>query len=613
MGKSRILPLCIAAFMIFTGCSAESTDAVLASDVSSTAGNAESGGIALADMFTDRDMEIGYDEETSARITLSGDGASCSSDAVSISGSTVTITDEGTYIFSGETLDGMITVDAGDTDKIQLVLDGVSITSGSSAAIYVKSADKVFITTASGSENYLANGGVYETIDENNIDAVIFSKSDLTLNGAGTLTISAAAGHGVVSKDDLVLTSGTYSITAASHGLSGKDSVRIASGTYDVVSGKDGAHAENKDDESLGFMYIAGGTFNITAGGDGLSAGSYLLVEDGSFTIEAGGGAAAAEVKSDMQGFSPEGTYGTADDETESTKGIKASESLTVDGGAFYIDSADDALHTNGSAVINSGDFEIATGDDGIHADENVTVAGGNISITESYEGIEGLSVDITAGEITIVSGDDGMNAAGGNDSSGVGGFGNDIFAVTEGAYINISGGVVNINASGDGIDSNGDLIVTDGEIYVSGPVDSGNSVLDYNGEGTISGGVFVGAGPSEMTQNFGDTSLQGVMMVSISSASAGSAVTLTDESGTQVLFSTPEKTYSCVIISCPEIVQGGTYTLSAGEYTTQISMESLVYGTGGMAGAPGGMGDMPGGMGEDPEGTGVTPGMMRQ
>lgn len=168
-----------------------------------------------------------------------------------ISGSTVTITDEGTYILSGTLNDGMIVVSGEDTDKIRLVLDNVEIKSSDSAAVYVLEADKVFITTASGSENTLANGGEYAAIDDNNIDAVIFSKSDLTLNGAGSLTIDAAAGHGVVSKDDLVLTSGTYNITAASHGLSGKDSVRIANGTYTITSGKDGIQAENTDQTAI--------------------------------------------------------------------------------------------------------------------------------------------------------------------------------------------------------------------------------------------------------------------------------------------------------------------------------------------------------------------------
>lgn len=231
MKKRAILALFLSAAVLLSGCSTNNTSSTTASQNSSSASGTESEGtivlttVDTSQMFSDRDLEIGYDEETSAKIELSGNSAACDSDAVQISGSTVTITDEGTYILSGTLSDGTIIINAGDTDKVQLVLDGVDINSSTSAAIYVIEADKVFLTTASGSENRLSNGGTYVAIDENNIDAVIFSKSDLTLNGAGTLTIQAAAGHGVVSKDDLVLTSGTYHITAASHGLSGKDSV----------------------------------------------------------------------------------------------------------------------------------------------------------------------------------------------------------------------------------------------------------------------------------------------------------------------------------------------------------------------------------------------------
>lgn len=285
------------------------------------------------DMFTDRDMDTGYDEEASARITLSGDSASSDSDAVRISGSTVTITDEGTYILSGKLNDGMIVVDAEDTDKIQLVFNGVEITNSTSAAIYVPEADKVFITTASGTENTLSNGGQYTAIDDNNIDAVIFSKSDLTLNGTGELTVTAAAGHGVVSKDDLVFASGAYNITAASHGISGKDSVRIAGGSYTIVSGKDGIHAENKDDTSRGFLYVLGGNFDIAAEGDGMSASSYLQIEDGDFTITTGEGSASVSMKTDTMGFdprerSPMETTAAEEDNTASQKGIKDRKSV---------------------------------------------------------------------------------------------------------------------------------------------------------------------------------------------------------------------------------------------------------------------------------------------
>lgn len=478
-------------------------------------------------MFSDRDKEIGYDEENSTVIKLSDDSTTCDSDAVQISGNTVTIIDEGTYILSGTLTDGMVIVDAEDTDKVQLVLDGVDITSAESAAIYVREADKVFITTASDSQNTLTNGGTYTAIDDNNIDAAIFSKSDLTLNGAGSLTITAKAGHGVVSKDDLVLTSRTYQIDAASHGLSGKDSVRIAGGSYTIVSGKDGIHAENADDTSLGFVYLADGTFDITSDGDGISAGNWLQADGGVYTVKAGGGSENVQKSDGEWQFGPgqqtESTD-TTEEDTVSMKAIKAAGELILKGGKYSLDSADDTIHSNANITISDGEFTLASGDDGIHADSATTISGGTIDITESYEGIEGLSIDITGGET-----------------------------------------------------------------YVSGPTNDGNSALDYNGTGTVTGGIFIAAGSSGMAENFGDSSTQGVMMVTVNSQAAGSAVSLSDSSGNELVSWTPEKEYTSVIISCPEITTGQEYTLTTGSDTTQITMDSIVYGSGsGMGGNPG-------------------------
>ena len=195
-------------------------------------------------MFTDRDKEVGYDENECTAIQLSDDGSSCDSQSVSIEGQTVTITEEGTYLLSGSLSDGSVVIYTDENVKVRLILNGVSINSSSSAAIYVKSADKVFITLAPDTENVLSNGGTYETVDDNNIDSAIFSKSDLTLNGSGSLKVTAKEGHGVVSKDDLVITGGTYNIEAASQGLSGKDSIRILDGDFTVTAGKDALHAK---------------------------------------------------------------------------------------------------------------------------------------------------------------------------------------------------------------------------------------------------------------------------------------------------------------------------------------------------------------------------------
>ncbi|MFR1691043.1 MAG: carbohydrate-binding domain-containing protein [Coprococcus phoceensis] len=525
MKRKVVLAFLLTGALVLSGCSKTNNSNETSSGSTSTDSSAQ--GIDVSNMFSDRDKEIGYDEENSTVIKLSDDSTTCDSDAVQISGNTVTIIDEGTYILSGTLTDGMVIVDAEDTDKVQLVLDGVDITSAESAAIYVREADKVFITTASDSQNTLTNGGTYTAIDDNNIDAAIFSKSDLTLNGAGSLTITAKAGHGVVSKDDLVLTSGTYQIDAASHGLSGKDSVRIASGSYTIVSGKDGIHAENADDTSLGFVYLADGTFDITSDGDGISAGNWLQADGGVYTVKAGGGSENVQKSDGEWQFGPgqqtESTD-TTEEDTVSMKAIKAAGELILKGRKYSLDSADDTIHSNANITISDGEFTLASGDDGIHADSATTISGGTIDITESYEGIEGLSIDITGGET-----------------------------------------------------------------YVSGPTNDGNSALDYNGTGTVTGGIFIAAGSSGMAENFGDSSTQGVMMVTVNSQAAGSAVSLSDSSGNELVSWTPEKEYTSVIISCPEITTGQEYTLTTGSDTTQITMDSIVYGSGsGMGGNPG-------------------------
>ena len=252
-GIKKTVAACAIALMLLSGCtksagteSADTKDTV--SDLTEQAENLSDTDEDTAEdtdsMFTDRDKEVGYDENECTAIQLSDDGSSCDSQSVSIEGQTVTITEEGTYLLSGSLSDGSVVIYTDENVKVRLILNGVSINSSSSAAIYVKSADKVFITLAPDTENVLSNGGTYETVDDNNIDSAIFSKSDLTLNGSGSLKVTAKEGHGVVSKDDLVITGGTYNIEAASQGLSGKDSIRILDGDFTVTAGKDALHAK---------------------------------------------------------------------------------------------------------------------------------------------------------------------------------------------------------------------------------------------------------------------------------------------------------------------------------------------------------------------------------
>ena len=657
--------------------STETADAVTESQTEAAEASNIDGILDSSDMFTNRDKEIGYDEESAIAINLSDGVSTADSDSVVIDGDTITITEEGTYILSGSLTNGQIVVEA-ENAKVQLVLDNADISCETSAAIYVKAADKVFITTTDGSTNTVCTSGEFEAIDDNNIDAAIFSKSDLTLNGAGSLEVTCPNGHGILSKDDLAITSGEYVVDAGKHALSGKDSVRIAGGTFELAAGRDGIHSENTDEEEKGFVYIENGSFTITSDGDGIDASYVVEIVDGSFDITAGGGYENGEVHTDndmMGGFGnmgdqmpdgstgdenapsgmtppdgstgqgnapsgmtpPDGSTGeenapsgttnsgtdsttttsadnttdeedtgdsadaatTADaensavtasstdtaeasdsDSSTSTKGIKADGALQILGGDYNINSADDAFHTNSTLEIRDGNMEIATGDDGMHADDALAISEGDINITESYEGIEGLTITIDGGNISIVSSDDGLNAAGGADSSGFGGMRTDMFASNDDIWIEINGGYLYILAGGDGVDSNGNLTINGGEVYIDGPSDGGNSAIDYgdNAAAYINGGTVVAVGSSDMMEAFDDSSEQAVMSVSVSAGSAGDEIKLLDSDGNELISFTAAKTYDAVIISTADLAQGETYTLVTGDSETTVEMTSSVY-----------------------------------
>lgn len=545
------------------------------------------------DYFSNRDFDSSYDAQ-STRITLDGNTATCSGSGVSVEGSTVTITAQGTYILTGSLDDGQILVNVPKDKKVQLVLEGAAVHSQTGAALYVLQADKVFVTAAAGTENAFSNGGSFEAADGENVDGAVYSKEDITFNGEGKLVITSPAGHGIVSKDSLTVTSGIYEINCASHGLAGKDDVAVAGGSFTITAGKDGIHAENSDDATLGTVYLGGGSFAITAEGDGISAAAAMQIDGGSFTVLAGGGSengtsASSDNWGNMGGHSgsmggrpgdmggrPGSNTQSQEDTTDSTsmKGIKAGTNLVITDGTFQIDSADDAVHSNGSVTVSGGSFTVATGDDGFHAEENLTIIAGTIAITESYEGLEGLHILVSGGEITLISSDDGLNAAGGTDSSGMGGrdgmfggmggMGGPGGMAAGNGSVTVSGGTLRITASGDGIDANGTLSITGGYITVCGPTQGDTATLDYDTSATISGGTFIGTGASGMAQTFSDSE-QGVIAVSAGSQSAGTRIILTDEKGNTVIDYTPALSFNVVILSSPDVIKGESYTITVG------------------------------------------------
>ena len=325
----------------------------------STTTQSSSAGLSADELFTERDLTQTADLSDAKEIALQ-------------SGKNVTITKAGVYRVTGSAENVTIIVDAGDEDKVQLVLDGVSVTNADAPCIYVRNADKVFVTLSG--DNSLSVTGQFTADGDTNTDGVIFSKDDLTLNGAGSLTVNSSD-NGIVGKDDLKITGGTYQITAASKAIEANDSIRVAGGSFTIKAGTDGLHAENEDDDSLGYIYIGGGSFSMSVGDDGIHAVSLVQIDGGTFTIS------AAECM--------EGTY------------------IRINDGTFDLSSWDDGInaarkssaYSTPTVEINGGTINItmSAGDtDGIDSNGDIIVNGGTISVsgnsTFDYDGTAQLN-----------------------------------------------------------------------------------------------------------------------------------------------------------------------------------------------------------------------------
>ena len=499
-----------------------------------------------------------WDAASAISVTLNGTSISGSSTGATIDGSKLTITSAGTYRLSGTLTDGQIVVETKDEDPVKLVLDGVDISNSSSAPIFISGAEKTIIILADNSGNTLSDAAsyVYEDAEEDEPNATIFSKDDLSICGNGSLTVKGNYNDGIASKDGLIIASGTISVDAVDDGIRGKDYLIIKDGTITVESGGDGLKSDNDDETELGYIDIMYADLTINAGDDGITAASDAMITDGNFTIKTAGGSS--------------GNYSSS----SSAKGIKATSNLIIDGGNFEINSGDDALHSNDALVINSGTFEISSGDDGIHADETLGINGGEINITKSYEGIESAIITISDGTIHLTASDDGLNVARGNDSSGMHGWS----PTTSGNYyLYLTGGYIYINAMGDGVDVNGSVVMDGGDLIVNGPTSNNNGALDYDGSFKINGGFLLAAGSSGMAQAPGSSSSQYSILVNFTQTiSAGTLVHLENSSGETLFTFAPAKNIQSVAFSSPDLSNGGKYNLYYGGSTTGVSVDGL-------------------------------------
>lgn len=611
-----------------TSSSSTGVTTVTGTTLNSTAGTTSSRAAAVSTAssvaieFKSDDLDASFNTSSSTLVQLNGNSAAVTGSGASVSGGSVTISAAGTYVVSGKLDNGQIIVTVTDKDLVRLVLNGAEITSKTGPAIQVDDAKRVVLVLADGTINKVADAGSYAHLDNatNEPNAAIFSKADLTVNGKGSLAVDANFAHGIVSKDDLKIVSGSITIDSIGDGLKGLDLVAIKDGTVTIQAEGDGIQSTNADDADKGNVVIDGGTVTISSGLDGLQAEKVVQINDGTIKITAGGGNTKGTQTAADSGWRPGMTAPTTAINEASKKGIKGLTQVTVLEGAITVDSADDAIHSNGQIAIGGGILNLTSGDDGIHADTSIIINAGDIQIAKSYEGIESTTVRINGGQVQVVASDDGINIGGGADGSAMGGRpGQNTFNTNNSASLDITGGSISINANGDGVDSNGSITMSDGVLLVNGPTNNGNGALDFN-TFKMTGGFLVAAGSSGMAQAPDSPSTQYSIIANFpASLAASTLVNVSSTSGESIVTFAPSKTFQSFVVSSPNLKKGASYVISTGGSASgtnanglftggayqggtavaTVSISSILtrYGTtGGMGGGPGGMGGTGGG-----------------
>lgn len=530
--------------------------------------------------FTANDRDGAWDTGGATLIKLNGDSALVSGGGAYAYGRNVIITSSGKYVLSGTLNDGCIVVDSDNSAKVWIMLNGVDVSCSDGPCLDVEQADKVFLTLADGTENSMTTTGFSSEAQEAGKDGTLFARDDLTLNGTGRLSVTAPESHGIVGNDEMVIAGGEIIVTALQDALHANDGLNIAQATL-----------------------------NLTAGDDGIA----VTGTESTFYMESGTVTVKAEDKS-----------------------VNAGNAIRILGGTLAVSAGDDAISAAGEIRIEDGEITIRAGDDGIHSDTALAISGGTVLIPECYEGMEAVTIDISGGEVAIYPADDGLNANGGNGGfgnfgGGMPGFGSgdagnppegmgkpdfagkgmpappqDMESGTrpdqnetdktgaaaaveaagnEGTWIRVSGGsvtIVNDTArDADGFDSNGDIIISGGDIRISLVNSGSNSALDYGSESggvmEISGGTVIACGSYAMAEGFDSTSTQCAILYNVKrGVAAGRTLGLEDSEGNVLLSYEVPCSFSSVILSSPELKLGETYTMVIGDTAEEITLNEI-------------------------------------
>lgn len=638
--KLPVICLAVAlASMTFTGCSDSASDTSKSSEISRSIENDVDKNISSDDSdassdalteetvkanaayvitpkYTEEELSDDYDEKEAVTVKLTGDTAECSDAGVEVKEGTVTILSSGTYVFSGSLEDGRIVIDADKSDSgvVRLVLAGADITSSDGSAIYVKNAEETIITLKENTENTVTDGKEYSAENETEgMNAAIYSKDDLTINGKGALKVNACRNHGIQSKDDLLLISGELSVTSVGDAIVGKDSVVIKEAALVIDSQEQGIKGTGNKEEK-GYIYIENAKIDINAVDDGMHSDTVIQIDGGTIDI-------ASEddgIHSDIKILINDGKINIKD----SYEGLEAC-MIIMNDGDVDINASDDGINaTNGlntgmgmNGGMNGRMNENITSDDGVQNDERTenkrqggrmkgarpdTAEGnGEMSNRQMPEMANGELPEMPGGEMSGMPdgelpempnrGDNPSDFGDSDEEEGSASSDNTALKVLDMVF-EMNGGNLYINAGGDGLDSNGNLVMNGGTVIVDGPENNGNGAIDYENSFDMNGGQLIAAGASGMAMTPSSDSAVNSVMITFSSSYKNTKIMLKDSQGNEVIAYTPVKSFNSIVFSDKNLKNGETYTVYAdGEEIDSFTISQVITTVGNGGGMQGG------------------------
>ena len=285
--KHRIAAAAAAVLMLASaaGCSinnneGNSSSAADASQTQSAADNNTSASDASADSKQEKSESTKSDNKASAK--LNGSSVELSEGAVGISaeGSVLTISAAGEYTLTGTLDDGQIVVNVPKTEKVDIFLANVTVSSSATAPIRIEQADGVTLHLVEGSVNTFTDSAA------NDLSACISAKDDLTIKGKGTLKVTGSAKHAIKSSNDIKIKNGVFELSAVKTAIYGEDSVQLTGGSIVITSCGDGIKASNTEEAEKGFVSSEEAEVEIqNAAGNGIEAVTGVTVKSGKIRI----------------------------------------------------------------------------------------------------------------------------------------------------------------------------------------------------------------------------------------------------------------------------------------------------------------------------------------